>query len=147
MSHLVSGILGTVAASLALGAVHLEIASGHDLLGPVQRGDARIYSSDQLANTATATAMTVNRDGKSDRMAAPTNASGATLAFRIQGVNDTSILMRVPTDRLAKSQRSPVASQTSQQKSPNATRPVACEPPMSVLSTGAKQVGTARCLT
>jgi hypothetical protein len=145
MSHFVSGILGTVAASLALGAVHLEIASGHDLLRPVQRGDARIYSSDQLANTATA--MTVNRDGKSDRMAAPKNASGATLAFRIQSVNDTSILMRVPTDRLAKSQRSPVASQTSQQKSPNATRPVACEPPMSVLSTGAKQVGTARCLT
>ena len=73
MSHMASGILGTIAATLALGAVHLEVAAGNDLLGPAQRGDASLSS----------TTFDVNRAAKGDRQIAATPTEGVTISFRV----------------------------------------------------------------
>ena len=87
MSHIASGVLGTVAGVLALGAVHLEVKAGNDLLGPIQRGDASLRNTIDLA---------VNRDAKADRQDVAGVSDGVTISYRVPGVNDSSVVMRVP---------------------------------------------------
>lgn len=137
MSNLVSGLLGATAAALALGAVHLEVAAGNDLLGPARRGDA----------TAPAATQAVDRAGKGDRGAVTPAADGVTLSFRIPGVHDQSVMMRVPTGAVEARHKTPApAASTSGNGAPR-RQAIACEPVVSLLTAVAKQLEPGRCLT
>jgi hypothetical protein len=129
-----------VAATLALGAVHLEVASGNDLLGPAQRGDASL--------TAPVTTQAVDRTAKGDRGAVTPATDAVTLSFRIPGVNDQSVVMRVPTGTAVEALRKTPApaGSTSGNGAPR-RQAVACEPVVSVLTAVAKQLEPGRCIT
>ncbi len=146
MSHLVSGALGLVAGVLALGAVHLEVSAGNDLLGPAQRGDARLTLPARAVDDAIA--MNVDRSAKGDRDAAVKPAGGVTMSFQVPGLADTSVMMRVPSGEAADALRKAPASTIGSSKGSSAgTRPVACEPVVSVLTVVAKQLQPGRCVT
>jgi len=139
MIQLASGILGAAAATLAFGAVHLEVASGNDLLGPRQTISAK------PSDTATDMADMVERGSKGDRLdiSAAANESGnLTIGFRIPGSDDSSVLMRIPVREVAKGGASPRSENTVTSR-----RMIACEPPVSVLTPIARQLGPARCVT
>lgn len=140
MSNLASGLLGAVATTLALGAVHLEVASGNDLLGPARRGDASL--------TTPAAMQAVNRTVKGDRGAVTPAADGVTLSFRIPGVADQSVMMRVPADAAVEARRrTPApAGSTSGNGAPR-RQAIACEPVVSMLTAVAKQLEPGRCVT
>lgn len=141
MVQVTSGILGAVAATLAFGAVHLEVAAGNDLLGPRGLGSLQ-QSADTIATDTIASS--VNRSGKSDRDGSPASIESITLSYGLPGVPATSIMMRVPMRGVATS-----SSDNSQAKDikPRNPRMVACEPSVSVLSSAARQIQSARCLT
>jgi hypothetical protein len=135
MSHLASGVLGTVAAALALGAVHLEVQAGNDLLGPVQRGDASLRDTIDLS---------VNRDAKADRNEVGRVADGVTISFRIPGVTNSSVMMRVPVANAQSDKRAPQPTAGDTTK----FRPkLACESQVSLLTAVAKQLQPGRCVT
>ncbi|MES2751615.1 MAG: hypothetical protein V4661_09615 [Pseudomonadota bacterium] len=157
MSHMVSGILGAVAATLALGAVHLEVAEGNDLFGPAQQGapsvfDARTFEAQTtgLARPDSGSAIhNVDRSAKGDRDTVARIAGGSTLSFKIPGTPDGSILLRVPSGEAADAVRkspAPVGS-TSPRGSAVGRRAIACEPSVSVLTAVAKQLEPGRCIT
>lgn len=146
MSYMASGTLGLVAGVLALGAVHLEVAAGNDLLGPVQRGDASMTLPARAVDDAIA--MNVDRSAKGDRDTAVAPVGGLTMSFRVPSLADTSVLMRVPAGEAADALRkAPAATTGSTRGSAAATRTVACEPVVSVLTAVAKQLGPGRCIT
>jgi len=128
MSKLFSGILGTLAVTLSLGAA--QYASGSDLVG--------------LARQSTAVApqaATINRETKADRAGQPANGlKTRTISVSVDGLSDTSILVRVPVAR-HEARNTPVLT-----KQP-VTRTVACEPVVSVLTEVAKQLQPGRCVT
>lgn len=151
MSYMASGILGVVAGSLALGAVHLEVAAGNDLLGPMQRGDARLMETLAAPQLATVTP-NVNRSLKGDRTSASQPAEGITISFRVQGVDDTTIMMRVPVgdaSDLRKDTGKPSVkpSTIGNGSSGIVKRQIACEPVVSVLTQVSKQLQPGRCVT
>jgi hypothetical protein len=128
MSQFRNGIFATFAVLASLGAA--QLASGHDLSG--FRQTVSIAPEDG-----------VNRASKSDRAAvkvAPGQAQ--TISLRLDGLADTSVLVRVPfaRDEARNLPMVPVK--------PAATKTiVACEPPVSVLSEVAKQLQPGRCVT
>ena len=132
MSQIRKGIFGALAIGLTLGAA--QLAAGHDLMG----GKIR-------ASVAPETG--INRAAKSDRAAVPTVPGRTeTIALRVDGLADTSVLVRVP----AKEARN----ETRKGPTPPAvTKPaarkiaVACEPPVSVLTEVAKLLQPGRCVT
>jgi hypothetical protein len=137
MSRWSNGLFALIAASLAFGAVHLEIASGSDLKTPL-RGDASLFGSRGIAVPRLA-AEEVNRAAKSDRLAgAIAGMSGPTVVFPVAGLKNTSIATFVPVP------------QNSTQGTP-ASRPVlgttACEPPVSALAEAARVIQSGRCIT
>ena len=84
------GIFGAVAIALTLGAV--QFASGQDLAGR------------QQANAGSAVS-TINRDAKADRgarLAAPA-ARTRTISLQVNGLSDTSVLVRIPAAGIARS--------------------------------------------
>jgi hypothetical protein len=130
MSQISRGIFGAIAISLALGAV--PFAAGRDLSGGAQ----------YAAGTSEAG---VNRVAKVDR-ASGVKASAVpmrTILFRLDGLADTSILLRIPT----------VPEARGSAFAPSLTTPsgrklaVACEPVVSVLTEVAKQLQPGRCVT
>jgi hypothetical protein len=124
------GIFGAVAIALTLGAV--QFASGQDLAGR------------QQAN-AGSTVSTINRDAKADRSAhfvAPA-ARTRTISLQVNGLSDTSVLVRIPAAGIARSG----VSAPSLVKSGGSTMAVACEPMVSVLTDVAKQLEPGRCGT
>ena len=128
MSKLFSGILGTLAVTLSLGAA--QYASGSDLVGLARQSTA-----------AAPQAATINRDSKADRAGLPANAlKTRTISVSVDGLSDTSILVRVPVAR-HEARNTPVLT-----KQP-VTRTVACEPVVSVLTEVAKQLQPGRCVT
>lgn len=133
MSHMASGILGTIAATLALGAVHLEVAAGNDLLGPAQRGDASLSS----------TTFDVNRAAKGDRQIAGTPSEGVTISFRVPGVEDSSVGLRVPTGEANAEKRAP---ETARNSTPRRQK-IACELTVSQMTAVARQLEPGRCVT
>lgn len=139
MSNLASGLLGAVAATLALGAVHLEVASGNDLLGPVQRGDATL-SAPAAARQA------VNRTAKGDRGAVTPASESVTLSFRIPGTADQSVAMRVSSGAAVEALRKAPAGGSPTQGAAK-RQAIACEPVVSVLTAVAKQLEPGRCVT
>ena len=151
MSNLASGTLGVVAGMLALGAVHLEVSAGNGLLGPAQRGDAAMMSPVRTEAIARAETITVNvdRSAKGDRDPAVSPAGGGvTISFKVPGSSDSSVMVRMPSGDAADALRKAPASTTTTGKGSSAgSRPVACEPVVSVLAPGARQLAPGRCVT
>ena len=134
MSRLATGILGTIALSLALGAA--QFASGSDLSEAAPDRLAQDRLENAFQEPLAAVGVAVNRVAKADRVAnvAGSSAPTHTISLRLDGFSDTSFLVRVP-----------VASGTGNSSSlPSGTRPanrkltVACEPVVSVLTEIAK---------
>lgn len=139
MSHITSGILGGAAVALFLGAI--QFASGSDLRATVVPVNATEASQ--------VNAEAVNRGAKSDRAPVASLQDGSrTVSFRVHGLSDTSLLLRVaPTPvKVEKIIPSEVvaarAVKAAVQKSA-----VACEPPVSVLTEVAKLLEPGRCVT
>jgi hypothetical protein len=130
MSQVFSGILGAIAVSLSFGAA--QFAAGSDLRG--QQDAAPVAEA------------TVNRQAKADRADAPAvSLKTQTISVRVDGLSDTSILVRVPVAQTRKEARNTPAAPTVS-KQPVA-RTVACEPVVSVLTEVAKQLPPGRCVT
>ena len=133
MSKIFSGILGTLAVSVSLGAA--QYASGSDLVGLARQSTA----------VATTPDATINRQAKADRAGAPANAlQTRTISVSVNGLTDTSILVRVPVARNKEARNTPPAPGVSKQP---VARTVACEPVVSVLTEIAKQLQPGRCVT
>jgi hypothetical protein len=145
MSHMASGTLGLVAGVLALGAVHLEVSAGNDLLGPARRGDASVSLPARAVDDAIA--MNVDRSAKGDRDTAVSPVGGVTMSFQVPSLPDTSVLMRVPSGAAADALRKAPVTTGSTRGSAAAPRPVACEPVVSVLAPVARQLAPGRCIT
>ena len=129
MSRIFSAILAAAAVSLSFGAA--QFASGGDLHG-LQPQAAQVPEA------------TVNRATKVDRADAPANTlKTQTISVRVDGLSDTSILVRVPVARkeVRSAPPAPVVS------SKPVARTVACEPVVSVLTEVAKQLQPGRCVT
>ena len=138
MSRWSKGFLAIIAASLAFGAVHLEIASGSDLKTPL-RGDAGLIGSRGIAAAPRLAAEDVNRAAKSDRLAgAIAGTSGPTMVFRVAGLKNTSIATFLPLPRNS-TQGIPVSKPLS--------GTTACEPPVSALVVAARMIQSGRCIT
>jgi hypothetical protein len=130
----IKGILGAAAVSLTFGAV--QFASGRDL-GRVSQ--APVLQAPVLEVSLLSAGAGINRAAKADRVAG-VSASAArmqTISLQIEGLLDTSVLVRVPVDHAARD--------TSFAKPGD--RKVACEPVVSVLTDVAKQLEPGRCVT
>jgi hypothetical protein len=129
MLQIFKAILAALAVTATFGAV--QLASGHDLAGRRQVA-------------AAAPAADVNRAGKADRSALRAAQSQTeTITIRRVGLDDTSVVVRVPVAQEAVRNRPP----------PPAAKPgpsknaIACEPPVSVLTEVAKLLQPGRCVT
>lgn len=121
------GIFGAIALSLTFGAV----ASGRDL--------GQQDSAGQIA-AVDGSAAVINRTGKADRAArvAGPAVQTQTISLRLNGLPDTSVLIRLPVAREARSDApASLGSRTM----------VACEPMVSVLTEVAKHLQPGRCVT
>jgi hypothetical protein len=118
------------AAALVLGAV--QLAPGQDLTGSLQ---APAGIPDQG----------VNRVAKSDRVVSvtPPAVPTQTISIKLDGLADTSILVRVPPARDARNTQ-PATSPT---KSGAQATAIGCEPVVSVLTDIAKRLQPGRCIT
>lgn len=134
MSHMASGILGTIAAALALGAVHFEVAAGTGLFEPAQRGDAGLSG----------TTPDVNRAAKGDRQMAGKAAEGVTISFKVPGATGSSVMMRVPVGDADAGKRPPA---TARNGATSRRQQIACESTVSQMTAVAKQLPPGRCLT
>lgn len=131
MSKIFSGILGTLAVTVSLGAA--QYASGSDLVGLARQSTA-----------VTTPDATINREAKADRADAPANGlQTRTISVSVDGLSDTSILVRVPVARKEARNGPPVPTVSKQP----VARTVACEPVVSVLTEVAKQLQPGRCVT
>jgi len=139
MSQIFKVILAGLAITAGFGAV--QLASGHDLTG-----------RRQLAATAPPAA-DINRAAKADRVvlrAAPGQTE--TITIRSVGLDDTSVVVRVPVAQ-APAVQGPVVREEVRNPPATPARPgrskmtVACEPPVSVLTEVAKLLQPGRCLT
>lgn len=135
MAKIFSGMLGALAVSVSFGAA--QYASGSDLVGMARQSIA----APQASVNAEAG---INREAKTDRADAPANAlKTRTISVSVDGLSDTSILVRVPLARKEASNTSPAPVLTRQPMA----RTVACEPVVSVLTEVAKQLQPGRCVT
>lgn len=133
MSQIFKAILAALAISATFGAV--QLASGHDLA-----------SLRQLASTAPASE--VNRAAKVDRAAlraAPSQTE--TITIRSVGLNDTSVVVRVPVVQEEVRNRPATPAKPGSSKPGASKTAVACEPPVSVLTEVAKLLQPGRCIT
>jgi hypothetical protein len=130
-SGISKGIFGAIALSLTFGAV----ASGRDL--------GQRDASGQI-NSTEASAAVVNRDAKADR--APRVAGPATqtqtVSLRLNGLADTSVLIRMPVAVVARG-GAPASLLTKS----GSGRTLACEPVVSVLTEVAKRLQPGSCVT
>jgi hypothetical protein len=133
MSQISKAIFGALAISVACGAV--QLAFGHDLTG--------------IGKAASAAPETgINRAAKADRDAVkPAPARTETVALRLNGMPDTSVLVRMPAvkDSVKEDARNRPASPM--MKSGDRKMAVACEPVVSVLTEVAKLLEPGRCVT
>ena len=124
------GILGAIAVSLTCGAA--QYALGRDLAG------TQVTQVLSPARDAV-----INRAAKADRAGA-TGGTGQTqtIALRLDGLPDTSVLVRVPAATVARSNSAPPLTKSGDRK-----MAVACEPVVSVLTEVARQLQPGRCVT
>jgi len=123
------GILGIFAVALMFSAA--QIASGRDLSSTSQAATSDVGSVSAGAG--------INRAAKADRAAGLSAVAGRTqtVSLRLDGVSDTSVLVRVPVAQAARE---------SSFAKPGG-RKVACEPVVSVLTEVARQLEPGRCVT
>ncbi len=121
------GIFGAIAVLVSFGAV--QLASGRDLTA--------------LQASAGEPATGVNRAAKADRAAGMAGMAvmTQTISLRLDGLADTSVLVRIP---LAHEARSRLATST---KAGDGKPTVACEPMVSVLTEVFSQLQPGRCVT
>jgi hypothetical protein len=144
MTNVASGILGAVAATLALGAVHLEVATGNDLVGPA-RGNGTVGIAHSPGGISLN--QNVNRSAKGDRDVAVQPSGGMTISFKVPGAEDSSVALRMPAADAADARRkSPVPAKV-EKGSALERKQVACEPVVSALTEVAKQLAPGRCIT
>jgi hypothetical protein len=137
MSPIFKAILAALAVSATFGAV--QLASGHDLTG------LRQLASSEPAGE-------INRAAKADRAAfraAPGRTE--TITIRNVGLDDTSVVVRVPVVQ-APVVQAPVVTEEVRNLPAAPAKPaskmtVACEPPVSVLTEVAKLLQPGRCVT
>jgi hypothetical protein len=134
MSRTFAGILSAIAVSLTFGAV--QFASGSDLHG-------------LKPQSAPAPEATINRGTKTDRADLPaTSPKTQTISVRVDGLSDTSILVRVPVAQATRKEtRNESPAPTIAKEPVTNRRTVACEPVVSVLTEVAKQLQPGRCIT
>jgi hypothetical protein len=133
MSQISKAIFGALAISVACGAV--QLAFGHDLTGIGQSASAAPETG-------------VNRAAKADRDAVkPASEQTQTFALRINGVPDTSVLVRMPAAKQSAKQEARDRPAPSLMKSHDRKTAVACEPVVSVLTEVAKLLQPGRCVT
>jgi hypothetical protein len=136
MSHIISGIIGAAAMSVAMGAV--QYASGSSL-----NGSPAVIAAHAQSDM-------VNRSGKSDRVAKLASQPTRTFAVSVDGLTNASVLVRVADAPVAKKKPTETASDgpLTIKPAPSAKRStVACEPVVSVLTDVAKLLGPGRCVT
>ena len=133
MSQISKTIFGALAISVACGAV--QLAFGHDLTG-----------MGQAASAAPETG--INRAAKADRDAVkPAPAQTQTVALRVNGVPDTSVLVRVPAVKESVKEEARSRPVPSMMNSEGRKTALACEPVVSVLTEVAKLLQPGRCVT
>jgi hypothetical protein len=127
-------VFGAAAIALTLGAIPL--AAGRDLSGGV-------FNRQEVP--AAAQAAGINRAAKADRAgsAVQSDIPMQTISVKLNGLSDTSVLIRVPVAQATR----PTSFAPSWIKSGNAKRAVACEPVVSVLTEVARQLEPGRCVT
>ena len=133
MSQISRAIFGALAISVACGAV--QLAFGHDLTGIPEIASAAPEAG-------------INRAAKADRDAVKIAPQSQTIALRLDGLPDTSVLVRVPAARESlkdEARNRPTA--PSMMKSGDRKNAVACEPVVSVLTDVAKLLQPGRCVT
>lgn len=149
MSQLSKGILGAIALTLMFGAI--QLASGRDLGQPASLAKLSIaqfgplsFASAPVPAPALTPSAAVNRAEKTDRVAGvPISKQSQTISLRLNGLPETSVLIRMPMAREARDSapRSPLIK-------PAIGKPmVACEPSVSVLTEVAKHLEPGRCVT
>lgn len=143
MSRLATGILGTIALSLTLGAA--QFASGRDLSEAAQDRLAQDRLENAFQEPLAAVGVAVNRVAKAGRVAsvAGSPAQTRTISLRLDGFSNTSFLVRVP---VASGAGTP-SSSPSTSKPGSRKLTVACEPVVSVLTEVAKLLQPGRCVT
>ena len=129
MSYTVNGILGVVAVVATFGAV--QFASGHDLTVGMRSSDTPLQEE-------------VNRTVKADRAAvvAAMPAQARTISVRLERLPNTSIVVRLPAAREARSTGPALFI-----KSGERAAAIACEPMVSVLTEVVRQLQPGRCVT
>ncbi len=142
MARWISGILGVATATLVLSAAHLQVASGNDLdTFGARYGDAALF--------APGSAPQINRESKQNRdvVVVPTKEVLRTVSIHVDQLAHTSVLIRVPADRLGESV-SPSSQRPAKLDSKTSPRRiVACEPVVSALTEVAKLLDSSRCIT
>jgi hypothetical protein len=130
MSQFSRGIYAALAVALTFGAA--QFALGRDLSGDLQV-------------SAGTPATAINRTAKADRAAgvALSATPTQTISLRLNGISDTSVLVRIPVAQAANKG----SSAPSLFKSGNGKIAVACEPAVSVLTEIAKLLAPGRCVT
>lgn len=137
MSKVSSLVLGVVSGAAMFGAI--QYASGNDLRGTLTEADEGI--------AAATPAPAVNRAAKGDRATLASQIDqGQTLSFRIHGLSDTSVLLRLASAPKA-SQPVPSSAGTTTVDSRPRKATVACEPPVSMLTEVARLLQPGRCVT
>ena len=134
MSQISPTIFGAAAIALTLGAIPL--AAGRDISAAV----AAVQNHESLAGMPTTG---INRAAKADRATAVARSGlpMQTIALRLNGFTDTSVLVRLPVAQAARpGSAAPAWTQSGK-------RAEACEPVVSVLTEVAKQLQPGRCVT
>jgi hypothetical protein len=132
-------LFGVAAIALTLGAIPL--AAGRDITADVFKADVfnRAQSVPAVASTE------INRAAKADRAgsAVRSDTTMRTISLRFNGLDATSVLVRVPIAQASRpSSFAPAWIKPGVNK-----RAVACEPVVSVLTEVAKQLEPGRCVT
>ncbi len=138
-------VIGVMAAAAAsLGALHLEAASGGNVLV------ASLEQSSFIRPVGGALQQDINRAAKSDRLGGVVRSASPqqTIELSLVGVSDTSVLVRVPMAQ-PQGQLTPVQTKpaVSPVRGPAAKRLVACEPIASLLTEAGRTMAAGRCIT
>ncbi len=142
MARFISGVLGVATATLVMSGAHLEVASGNDLdTFGMRHGSATLL--------APGSAPQINRESKGDRntIAAPSKEILRTVSIQVDQLAHTSVLIRIPVDRLGASVSPSIQKPVTRDSKTPARRIVACEPLVSGLTEVAKLLDSGRCIT
>lgn len=143
MSKVSSLVVGVVSGAAMFGAI--QYASGNDLSGSRLRGT---LTERDTAIPSSSFTTTVNRSAKGDRDMAPASLDpGQTLSFRVHGLTDTSVLLRLAGPAPKAQPEKPASTKAIPIDSKPRKATVACEPPISMLTEVARSLQPGRCIT